>query len=66
MSIPFLEAPPIPLKKLKGTEITRAHGQDITRKEHPRHDAGGADRRLPRKPYQRRDQAGGRAWLCRS
>ena len=28
---PFFEAPPIPPKKLKGIEITKAHGQDTTR-----------------------------------
>ena len=27
-----LEAAPIPLKKLKGTEITKAQGQDTTKK----------------------------------
>ena len=32
MSTPFLEAAPMPEKKLIGTEITRAHGQEITRK----------------------------------
>ncbi len=31
-STPFLEADPIPAKKERGTEITRAHGQDATKK----------------------------------
>ena len=31
-STPFLDAAPIPEKKLIGTEITRAQGQEITRK----------------------------------
>ena len=31
MRIPALEAAPIPLKKLKGTEITKAQGQDTTK-----------------------------------
>ena len=30
--IPFLEAPPIPPKKLSGTDITRAQGQDTCKK----------------------------------
>ena len=29
--IPHLEAPPIPAKKPSGTDITNAHGQDITK-----------------------------------
>ncbi|MPM82353.1 hypothetical protein SDC9_129414 [bioreactor metagenome] len=29
--MPFLEAPPIPPKKLSGTEITSAQGHEITR-----------------------------------
>ena len=29
--IPHLEAPPIPAKKPSGTDITSAHGQDITK-----------------------------------
>ena len=29
--IPFLDAPPIPPKKLKGIETTRAHGQETTK-----------------------------------
>ena len=31
--IPCLEAPPIPPKKLKGIEITRAHGHDTTKND---------------------------------
>ncbi len=31
-SIPNREVPPIPPKKLSGIEITRAHGQETTRK----------------------------------
>ena len=34
ISIPFLDAAPIPPKKLKGTDITSAHGHDITRNIH--------------------------------
>ena len=30
--IPRFEAPPMPPKKVSGTEITRAHGQETTRK----------------------------------
>ena len=30
--MPHLPAPPMPPKKLSGTEITRAQGQEITRK----------------------------------
>ena len=30
--MPHLLAPPMPPKKLRGTEITRAQGQEITRK----------------------------------
>ncbi|MPM56253.1 hypothetical protein SDC9_103055 [bioreactor metagenome] len=30
--MPCLEAPPIPPKKLRGTEITKAQGQEMTRK----------------------------------
>ena len=33
MRIPALEAAPIPLKKLKGTEITKAQGQDTTKND---------------------------------
>ena len=29
--MPHFDAPPIPAKKLNGTDITSAHGQDITR-----------------------------------
>ena len=32
IKIPFLEAPPIPPKNPRGTDITSAHGQDITKK----------------------------------
>ena len=32
IKIPFLEAAPIPAKKLSGTEITKAQGQETTRK----------------------------------
>ena len=35
--IPCLEAAPRPPKKLSGTEITRAHGQETTRKLHARY-----------------------------
>ena len=31
MRIPFFDAIPIPLKKLRGIYITKAHGQDITK-----------------------------------
>ena len=30
---PILDAPPIPAKKLKGIEITSAHGQDTTKND---------------------------------
>ena len=33
IKIPFLDAPPIPPKKLSGTETTRAQGQDTTKKD---------------------------------
>ena len=32
IKIPYFEAKPIPAKKLKVTEITKAHGQDNTKK----------------------------------
>ena len=32
ISIPFLDATPMPLKKLNGIDITSAQGQDITKK----------------------------------
>ena len=32
MRIPFFEAQPIPLKYVSGTDITRAQGQETTRK----------------------------------
>ena len=32
MRIPFFDAPPMPEKNVSGTEITSAHGQEITRK----------------------------------
>ena len=35
MSIPCLEAPPIPPKKPNGMEITRAHGHDKTKNTRP-------------------------------
>ena len=43
MRIPLLDAPPIPEKKESGTEITRAQGQEITRKMRARltHEAKG-------------------------
>ena len=34
--IPNLEATPIPLKKLRGTEITKAQGQETTKKDKAR------------------------------
>ena len=37
MRIPSLLAPPIPAKKLKGTLMTRAHGQLITRNKRARY-----------------------------
>ena len=33
INIPLLDAPPIPPKKLKGIEITRAQGQETTRND---------------------------------
>ena len=32
MRMPHLEAPPMPPKKLRGMEMTRAQGQEMTRK----------------------------------
>ena len=37
IKIPFFEAAPNPPKKLKGTDITRAQGQDTTKKLHARY-----------------------------
>ena len=45
--MPFLEAPPIAPKNDKGTEITRAQGQDITKKVKARINQSGRAAKYP-------------------